>query len=193
MRASFPELCPGRSRGTARQGGSGSQIQISPLLSAIMASLVMASHSSRMMSLNLLLQSADQDQDPEQAQQSDPRFADKFDNRMLRPASQDKGQGRAGSRARSPEDGLGGGKVLDLLPDHVNASVIRGIELEHHVLSGGAIDLACNGQHCGCLASSRRPVQQEVRQAVLLGKALDCRWHQQACMGCAPVGAHAET
>lgn len=54
----------------------------------------------------------------------------------------------------SPEDGLGADKVLDLLPHHGNAAVVRCVQLQRHVLDAAAVDGARNGQHRGGLAST---------------------------------------
>ena len=47
------------------------------------------------------------------------------------------------------ENLFGAGECLDLLADHVDASVIGGIELKHHLAHvGGAIDSTGEGQDC---------------------------------------------
>jgi hypothetical protein len=71
------------------------------------------------------------------------------------------------------EDSPGAGKVFDLLADNVNAAGVRRVQLQHHGLHGAAIELrgAClDGRR---LARARRPVEQQMRQPVLLDEPLD--------------------
>lgn len=75
---------------------------------------------------------------------------------------------------RSPEHAACAGKVLDLLADHVYASVIRCIQLQCHVRHGTAVNLAGYSQYGGRLAGARWPIQQQVWEAVLAGELLDC-------------------
>lgn len=80
----------------------------------------------------------------------------------------------AAPAAHSPEYAACAGKVLDLLPHDVDASVVRGVELQGHVLHGAAVHLPGNRQDCGCFARARRSVEEQVGQAVLLCELLDC-------------------
>jgi len=73
-----------------------------------------------------------------------------------------------------PEHAACAGKVLNLLPDHVYASVIRCIQLQRHVRHGTAVNLAGYSQYGGRLASARGPIQQQVWEAVLACELLDC-------------------
>lgn len=53
------------------------------------------------------------------------------------------------------------GEGLDLLPYHVNASIITRIELQYHLPDVfGAVDSACEGQNGGSLAGAWWAIKQ---------------------------------
>ena len=55
------------------------------------------------------------------------------------------------------------GKGLDLLPDYINASVIAGVQLQHHLTHVlWAVDLACEGEDGRCFARTGRTVEEEM-------------------------------
>ncbi len=59
------------------------------------------------------------------------------------------------------EDRSGAGKVEDLSPDNVNASVVTSVELEHHrVELLRVVDLFRASQNRGRLASTRRSIEK---------------------------------
>lgn len=76
--------------------------------------------------------------------------------------------------ASLPEQCARAGKILHLLPNDTDAAVIRSVQLQHHAVEGGAIDLACHRQDGGRLARPRGPVEQQVRQLVCFHQPLDC-------------------
>ena len=59
------------------------------------------------------------------------------------------------------EDRSGAGKVEDLSPDDVDASIVTGVELEYHrVELLRVVDLFRTSQNRGRLASSRRSIEK---------------------------------
>lgn len=72
------------------------------------------------------------------------------------------------------EDLLGGRERLDLLAHHVDTSVVRGVELQHHLPHVVfAIDAPGEGQDGRGLARSRRAVEEEMRESVRIDKLVD--------------------
>ena len=66
---------------------------------------------------------------------------------------------------------LSAAEALDLVSDDVDAAVITGIELEGHVLVVfRTVDFLGDGQHAGCLACTRRPIEEQVRHVLRLNE-----------------------
>ena len=81
------------------------------------------------------------------------------------------GRGRGSPRrlgaAAHGEDLLRAGKRLDLFPHHVDATVVGGVEFQHHLPHvGGAVDPPRERQDGRGLARAGGPVEEEMWQAV---------------------------
>lgn len=113
---------------------------------------------------------------------------------------------------------LRAGKLLDLLANHVNAAVVRGVELkqgsrtrvnapicahlpqtdfrfkhthlEHHGREIVAIHLPCARKNGGGFAGSRRAVEQQVRQLVGLDQPIHCTTANQVSADNATTQQH---
>lgn len=93
----------------------------------------------------------------------------------------------AASWRRAPEDGARAGKVHDLLAHDVDAAVIRGVQLQHHIAHRAAVQLPRDGQDGGRLARAWWAVEEHVRQPVLADQSLDCAALQFSTCECEPI------
>lgn len=64
-------------------------------------------------------------------------------------------------------DALSACKILHLLPHHINASVIRCIQFQNHVLVVRSIELAGNSKNSWCFACAWWTIQQQMWQPIL--------------------------
>lgn len=78
-------------------------------------------------------------------------------------------RGRRRGRKGTPEDALRAGKVLNAVADDVNPALVRGVELECHVLVAVAVYLARDGEDGGRFPSPRGPIEEQVRESILFG------------------------
>lgn len=86
------------------------------------------------------------------------------------------GHGVGFGRRAHGEDLLRARKRLDLLADHVNATVVRGVELQHHLPHvGGAVDTPGQGEDGGRLSRAGRSVEEEMWEAVGVDELIDGR------------------
>ena len=72
------------------------------------------------------------------------------------------------------KDGTSGSEILDFIAHDVDASIVRGIELQCHVRNGGAVDLTGQGEDGGCLSGAWGAVEQEMRELVFSQEFLNC-------------------
>lgn len=67
-------------------------------------------------------------------------------------------------------------KVQDLAAHDVDAAIVGRIQLQHHRAElNGRVQLAGAGQNRAGFASARWPVEQQMRQLVLVDEFVDCK------------------
>lgn len=81
----------------------------------------------------------------------------------------------AGARCPAEaEDLFCGCKRLDLLPHHIDAAIVRGVELKHHLSHViGAVDSSGEGEDGRGLSGARGPVEEEVGKSVRVNEFVD--------------------
>lgn len=72
------------------------------------------------------------------------------------------------------EHGAGGGKVHDRAADNANATVIGGVQLQHHRIElRGGVELLRACQDCAGFAGSRRAIEEQMGQLVFRNELVD--------------------
>lgn len=70
---------------------------------------------------------------------------------------------------------LGRAETLDLVPDHVDASIVRSVQLEGHMLVGsGPVELLGDSNHARGLTRAWGSMEQQVRQVLVVNKFAHC-------------------
>ena len=146
--------------GTKQNCLQGSHGRQSPRLNANCASLVIASHSSKMTILYCFLHTAPalpsytslSNWCCQQCAKSTPSADVRTQNR----SSKSRWLGPGGGGGGAPKQGAAAGEVLDLLPDHANTAIVRCIQLEHHAAKRFPVQLS---RHLRARFAPSRPPQ----------------------------------